>query len=322
MSLDLSLPERPAPEPDGDPPLVSVTMASYEYEPAFMKRAIESVGNQTYENVELVIADSSADETLEDAVESVAWIRYVPSEPRGVAAGYNEAIEAARGEFVSILADDDWYLPERIETQMPRLRDGVDVLFSDVYDVYGDGSKQYRESIGIDDPETFYVEFFRFDGVTGSVPASTVIVRAECLSEHRFDEDLRGGEDYELWVRLFEAYRPGRIAEPLAGMRQHDDSLSSNPDLMFENRLQAIEKLATRYPAIAEYADERRRLERYSYGRELLKDGRPSEARPVLWALAREEGNVRAAVMLGVSLAPCCHRQLVGWLDRLNAALS
>jgi hypothetical protein len=172
----------------------------------------------------------------------------------------------------------------------------------------------------ISDPERLWTKLFRFDGVAGSIPAATVTFRAECVEDERFDESLAGGEDYHLWVRLFEQYQPAYVPEPLAVMRQHDESLSSDPDLMYENRVKAIDLLADRYPELRNYADERKHLEKYDYARNLMFDGRLQEARHIFAELA-QEGYTRAAVMGVISLFPTGHEWIVRRLDRLRTAV-
>jgi hypothetical protein len=178
----------------------------------------------------------------------------------------------------------------------------------------------YRTAMAPDDCSELWIDFFRFDGISGSVPAGTVAFRAECVSDESFHEALDGGEDYHLWVRLFEKYNVEYIAEPLAVMRQHDDSLSSDPVLMYENRINAIDLLIDDYPELQRYAEERKQLERYDYGRNLMFNDRLKEARHIFIGLIKER-YFRAIIMAVITFLPTGHEWITRGLDNLRTRL-
>jgi len=305
--------------PEEGGPLVSVVIASYQADREYIKKALRSVAGQTYRNIEVVLVDSSRRTFLQKTAAATDWIRYRQQDPLGVSAGKNAGVESSEGEVIAVLDDDDYYAPERIERALDALNRGADIVYSDVYDIDEEtGERSYREAMIPDDPNRLWKKLFRFDGRDGSIPAATVTFRAECVTEERFDEDLAGGEDYHLWVRLFREFTPAYVPEPLAYMRLRDDSLSADPDLMYENRLLAVEKLCDRYPDLAQYRDERRMLEQYDYGRHLLLQGRVSEARQTFAEVAQTYRSPRAAVMLAVSLLPAGHERVVHALDDLR----
>ena len=322
MSEDepIDLPEL---SPSDDQPLVSVVVASYEAQRPRVERLLRSVADQPYETLEVVIADSSRQPFLAATAAETTWVRHIPSEPRGVSTGFNEAIDNATGEILAVIADDDFVTEHRFTRTVEEIQNGADIVYGDVYDLDDEtGERRYRSAMGIDDPDELWIDLFRFDGVAGSIPAATVTFRAECVETNRFHEELAGGEDYHLWVRLFEQYDPAYVAEPLAVMRQHDESLSSDPDLMYENRLQAIDLLVEEYPELAPYADERQQLERYDYARQLMFEGRLSEARTHFSTLLTESRHYRSGLMLGISLLPVDRQRVVRGLDRLRAAVT
>ena len=193
-------------------------------------------------------------------------------------------------------------------------------VYSDAVDVEGD-SESYREAYVFEDRDEPHVDFFRFDGVHGNIATSSIVVDRELLDVHRFDPELDGGEDYHLWTRLLRDATPTHVSEPLVYIRQREDSLSSDPEMMYENRMRAIDKLAASFEDLSAYADERRRLERYGYGRNLLKENRTSEARRVL-AESFRDGSYRAAVMYLLTFLPYDGNRAVEYLDRLQSRLA
>ena len=94
---------------------------------ATIARTIESVLNQTYDNIEYIIIDGASSDNTVAIVES-----YLPkfnatpgrtitiiSEPdRGMYDGLNKGTKMAHGEFVGQINTDDWYEPDAVETMV------------------------------------------------------------------------------------------------------------------------------------------------------------------------------------------------------------
>lgn len=102
-------------------PRVSVVIPTYNRS-TLLPNAIESVLRQSYTDFEIiVIDDGSTDDTrlrLQPYMES---IRYFYQPNRGASAAQNAGIKVARGEWVSILASDDTWLPKKLERQLEAL---------------------------------------------------------------------------------------------------------------------------------------------------------------------------------------------------------
>jgi hypothetical protein len=104
-------------------------------------------------------------------------------------------------------------------------------------------------------------------------------------------------------------------------MRQRNNSLSSDPDLMYENRITAVDLLAKQYPRLQKYIDERRRLEKYDYARTLMFNDRLSESRRLFRELLIADQYLRAGAMLGISFLPINHHRVVRQLDEIRNLL-
>jgi len=102
---------------DANNPLVSVITTVFNRE-LVIEKAICSVLNQTYSNIEYIIIDgASHDGTLEIIKKYVDVIDYYVSEPdSGLYEGMNKGLELAHGEYLIILNSDDWYREDCIET--------------------------------------------------------------------------------------------------------------------------------------------------------------------------------------------------------------
>jgi glycosyltransferase involved in cell wall biosynthesis len=101
-----------------DAPLVSVLISCYNYG-RYVGRAIESVLNQTYQSLEVVVCDDGSTDESADVIQ-----RYVEKDPRvkavrqanaGHPAAYGAAYRASRGDILCILDADDTFAPHKVE---------------------------------------------------------------------------------------------------------------------------------------------------------------------------------------------------------------
>lgn len=104
-------------------PLVSVVVATNRAGP-FLAEAIQSVREQTYPNLELIVVDDGSPDPaavaeLVTAYEGARLIRQVPS---GVSVARNEGVAAAAGRYLVFLDDDDRWAPERLAHQVAALQ--------------------------------------------------------------------------------------------------------------------------------------------------------------------------------------------------------
>lgn len=113
-------------------PLVSVIMPAYNGE-KYIREAIESILNQTYDNLELVIVeDKSTDNTL-NIIQGYQDFRirlYLNAQNRGIAYSTNLAISKSSGKYIALLDDDDIALERRLEWQVAFLEEHeeIDIL--------------------------------------------------------------------------------------------------------------------------------------------------------------------------------------------------
>jgi len=97
---------------------ISIITCTYNSE-KFLQKALESIENQTYKNIEHVINDSySNDGTLEIIQAYINRnkykyeIKFLQSEPKGVGNALNIATQMATGDIIHYLHSDDYYINE------------------------------------------------------------------------------------------------------------------------------------------------------------------------------------------------------------------
>jgi glycosyltransferase involved in cell wall biosynthesis len=103
-----------------EPPLVSVVIPTYG-RPEFLIDAVQSVVNQTYPEVELIVVDDHSPDPVEPFLTDISFddlahadiVRH--KQNRGGNAARRTGIERSRGEFVAFLDDDDYWDPTLVE---------------------------------------------------------------------------------------------------------------------------------------------------------------------------------------------------------------
>jgi glycosyltransferase involved in cell wall biosynthesis len=110
-----------------DNPLVTVIIPTYNYG-NLLRPAVNSVLNQTYTNIELLIVDDCSPtpsiDAIRDIVEKDPRVRVIRNEKNlNVSGARNVGLAHARGELIATLDHDDGWLPQKLEKQVEFLRD-------------------------------------------------------------------------------------------------------------------------------------------------------------------------------------------------------
>lgn len=131
-------------------PIVSVVVATYKRDRE-LREALDSLAVQTYRDFEVVLVDDNGNAEWNTRVEAIVNrfretypeinLRYIANtQNKGSAKTRNIGIDAAQGEYVTFLDDDDVYLPEKIEKQLENmLLTDADIGITDLYLYSEDG---------------------------------------------------------------------------------------------------------------------------------------------------------------------------------------
>jgi glycosyltransferase involved in cell wall biosynthesis len=280
---------------------VSVVVPAYNAA-AFLPAALQSIAAQTLQPLEtIVVDDASSDET---AAIAASFGARVICQPRnmGPSAARNAGVAAAAGAWVAFLDADDWWSREKLALQWKALQrwPGASFCLTD-YDVIREdgvllqgqagshpGYQAVRASDRDGDAACFSPESF-IDGLVRSMfvrQSSVIASRAVFARCGGYDEALRLGEDYDLFLRMV-AFGPAVAVErSLVTYCRRPASLSSDPiaevdsiDALWEGILRRPD----RYPARTVAAVRARRVHTLLAGTRLgLRLGRfPDAAR---WA--------------------------------------
>lgn len=118
-------------------PLVSILIATYNSE-NFIKETLDSVLNQTYKNLEIVLCDdASSDNTvniLKEYQKKDERVKIIQNNKNlGISLNMNNGSRQCNGKYIAILDGDDWAYPYRIEEQVKLMEENPKVVLCSGY---------------------------------------------------------------------------------------------------------------------------------------------------------------------------------------------
>lgn len=187
--------------------LVSVITPVYNAEKVIAK-TLESVFNQTYKNIEIVLVDDCSSDNSQQVINEYRAkhpeiVYFKQPKNQGAGAARNKALELARGQYVAFLDADDLWYPEKTEKQVVLLnkKNGA-FSFTAIEMIDGEGNvvkkkRKVKEQIN-----------YNFLLKNTMIATSTVLIDRKILGDFRMPL-RRGGQDYATWLMLL---RNGTIA--------------------------------------------------------------------------------------------------------------
>jgi len=199
----------------------------------FLRCAIDSAINQTYNNIEvLIVDDGSTDNGRTQAIAKSygSKVVYFYKKNGGVSSALNLGIRNMSGDYFSWLSHDDLYLPKRIEILVKNLKNNNEIIFSSYYLANFNLKKLVKSNIN----KKYIKNFSLWLLLNRSLNGCSLLIPRKIIKKNLFDETKRVVQDYDLWIRLAWKYRFIFVDNPLTISRQHE--------LQFTNNHKAAEK--------------------------------------------------------------------------------
>jgi len=195
-------------------PLVTVYIPTFN-RLELLQRAVESVCNQTYKNLEIIVVDDcSTDGTqkyLEQLAKEDSRVRYFLKEKNsGACVSRNIAIENAKGEFITGLDDDDYFIGNRIQYFIQNWTDKYSCLFSNIKVKKTESLQRTNYRLAMKDIVR------QKDLLKANHIGNQIFTRTSSLRKIKgFDPNMQVWQDLECWYRML-SEKPGkRIKEDL-----------------------------------------------------------------------------------------------------------
>jgi len=241
-------------------PAVSVIMNCYNGE-KYLREAIDSVYAQTFTDWEIILwDDASTDGTKEIAQSYDDKLQYFKGQKSAsLGQARNWALGKAKGEFIAFLDQDDLWMPEKLEMQIPLFQsdDAIGIVIANAY-YFNDNELIIRQIYRKKKPPTGYV--FRELLKSYFIPLPTVIIRRSALEHlsYWFDERFTMIEEADLFIRIAFTWKLEYVDKPLGKARLHKDSWTfSHPLSLPHERKMMIDTYTQMFGDFnADYANE------------------------------------------------------------------
>jgi len=271
--------------PENTQPFFSIITPTFK-RPELLKRAIDSVRRQTFDDYEHIIVDDANDGETRKIVDSFndrKIIFHQHSEPKGAAGGYNSGIRLSNGNYMLFLDDDDEYMPSFLETVFEEFvqsdKNENTVFIWTGVSIVNDKNSGDTEMFSKIWPSVFK------NKEAGLVAATTIgngyglCVKRECIETiGTYDESISIGQDADFLFRLVRNYDFRTISRALVKIHVHNNPQLTD-DINNRIRLEMREKilcrnmdLLNRFPHL--YLVHFRHIADLSYRLALKKKGR------------------------------------------------
>ncbi len=193
--------------------LVSVVIPTYKRNLNYISNAVQSVLNQTYKNIEIVVVDDNyGDFEFRDDIKKYVEgfnsdkIIYIRNKGNiGGSLSRNVGIEASHGEYVTFLDDDDEYMPQKVEKQLKFMLDtDCDLSFSNMimYRMSGEVC-DFRDHKGLDSFDN--ADLLKYHLTRNLSGTPTFMFKADKLREIGGFRDVKMGQDFFLMLNAIES---------------------------------------------------------------------------------------------------------------------
>lgn len=254
-------------------PEVSIIVAAYNAE-KYIGQAIDSILAQTIDDIELIIVDDGSTDRTPDVIRQFddARIRGFRQANSGQTVAKNRGIRESTGRYVGFCDADDYWHTRKLEKQLPVFERSPDiaVIYSNEVSIDESGAAlpdrvdATRRGDVLDD---LFVDNF--------IPFGTALVRRDRLIEvGGFDESLRMGIDWDLWLRLAARYKFDYVPDDLYIYRKWAGQMSTNWRGRYDAAFVIMEKFQREHPGRISSRTRRR-----AYANTLTNRGRARAAR-------------------------------------------
>ncbi|MDO7885544.1 glycosyltransferase [Hymenobacter cheonanensis] len=228
-------------------PVVAVVIPCFNYG-HFLAQAIDSVLQQTYQAIEIVVVDDGSTDNTQEIARRYPQVRYVYQKNQGLSAARNRGIAQSTGEYLVFLDADDWLLPEALAINAALLQQHPEWAFC--YGAYVAARENGKQVTMLPPPsDKPYLDLLAKGNFIAMI--ATVMFRRWVMTDFAFDTSLHTCEDYDLYLRIAYHHPVGQHKQPLAAYRIHTAGMSAAIPAMLGGALQVLgrQRAALRNPA-------------------------------------------------------------------------
>lgn len=205
--------------------MISVIIPTYNRENTIV-RCIESVLNQTYKDIEVIVVDDKSTDNTEKVVKAIEdkRVRLIKLEKNsGACVARNVGVENAKGKYIAFQDSDDEWIIDKLYKQLKYLeKNNLDVVSCKMYQIFDESKTNiFPKNLNVQGTDIYY---------KNSISTQTILGKKECFEKERFDENLPRFQDWDLVLRLVKRYKVEILDDILVKAYIQDNSISKNPD--------------------------------------------------------------------------------------------
>jgi glycosyltransferase involved in cell wall biosynthesis len=198
--------------------------------------ALNSVINQTYPNIELLIADDCSTDNSVEIIQN--WLQHHPKvhfsvneKNLGNTKTFNQLAKKAKGDYIIDLAADDVLLPNCVEKQVSTFRNSnfsnLGIVYGNLIEIDENGSSLRNYYTEKDHPESGDI-YKMVIGRTTKICSVSSMVKISVFEKLGYYDEKLAYEDLDLWIRASREFDFEYINDVLAYKRETPNSLSSH----------------------------------------------------------------------------------------------
>ena len=216
-------------------PLVTVYITNYNYG-KYIRAAIESVLNQSLNDIELIIIDDGSTDNSKEIIEeyaSVPNVSIIYQKNRGLNITNNVALKTSKGKYIVRLDADDFFEITALEKMSEILEKDPELglIFPNYFIIDGDGNT--LSEVKRHDFET------EVNILDQPAHGACTMIRTDFLNEvGGYDESYTCQDGYELWVKFINKFKVTNINKTLFSYRRHNNNLTNNENRILGTRLE------------------------------------------------------------------------------------
>lgn len=191
---------------------------------SWLNEAIESVLQQDYDNIEIIVINDGSKENLDNFLDKYGnKIVYQYQTNQGVAVARNKGIQIATGDYIAFLDSDDIWLSNKLSIQIPFM-EKIGAMWSHTGFYYwypNNGS--LKQIINKDDCGYIRKKLY----VTMKIATPSVVISKKVFEGHPeicFPSEFKKGQDTQLYRAIGNLYPLAFIEEPLLKVRMRGDN--------------------------------------------------------------------------------------------------
>ena len=224
---------------------IDVVIPTFNYS-KYLLYAVKSVENQTVKPKSIIIVDDGSTDDTEEIITSYNSsipIGYLKKNNGGLSSARNAGIIYSNSTYIGFLDSDDYWLPQKLEEQLKLFNltntDELGLVYCDFEYIDEDGLvilNKAKNEIDIDCRGYCFNKLLMGNKINGS--ASATILKRKCFEKvGLFDENLKMGEDWDMWLRIAKEFKIDFVNNIFVQIRRHSCNMQNDKIYVYTNEI-------------------------------------------------------------------------------------